>query len=469
MLLWATEFPLAAGTKCDDVLGVAKGSLVTSPHSQWQTTDFKDEPVNEITTYNLHGQCVVVAKAESEGEAWAAMHYAWVEHLQREWIVEVVAHDADGEVWVSVRVECTVLVPGAKLPPAKKPFVVKRLLADLGGGKDADFIVSDTPHRLKEPHVEKAAQIIRSAIGNRLPIVYVSAGRPGVPTVDADDLAKWLSGMAHVVVEPSKYFSFALARHVNETNAYGGAISIHWPAGSGTQLRLLPWMFDSPLAMQREVESKVRRALALTRPDSKCTFGYVREVISRCRIEGLKAAGSTELNAYMNEFDAEISAKNERLTTLQKEIERLRAELHRYEESSESSGAGVLERGEEREYYPGEIRDAAIQALKLGSNLLLQDGRRQHIVNDLIDANTPTPFESEMTEDLRTCFVDTGELRNSERSKFEGLGFEVSEAGKHRKAIYRGDARYAFTLAKTGSDHRAGKNMVSTILKKLFK
>jgi hypothetical protein len=74
-----------------------------------------------------------------------------------------------------------------------------------------------------------------------------------------------------------------------------------------------------------------------------------------------------------------------------------------------------------------------------------------------------------LSDELRVCFVDSGELKASERKRFEGLGFAVTEAGKHRKAVYRDDDRYSFTLAKTGSDHRGGKNMVSTITKKLFK
>lgn len=50
-----------------------------------------------------------------------------------------------------------------------------------------------------------------------------------------------------------------------------------------------------------------------------------------------------------------------------------------------------------------------------------------------------------------------------------GKKLSVDEAGKHWKAVYQEDDRYTFTISKTSSDHRAGKNLASTILKKLFK
>src|SRR5690606_26011686 len=126
----------------------------------------------------------------------------------------------------------------------------------------------------------------------RLPLVYVSVRRSRQPFVDVDDLARRLAGMAHVIVEPSRQFSFALARNTRHTNAYDGAVGIYWPSGMARQSRFLPSSFSTPRDMEDEIVERVRIALTYIRPDSRCTFAYLRELLSRARIEQLRAEGS---------------------------------------------------------------------------------------------------------------------------------------------------------------------------------
>ena len=44
----------------------------------------------------------------------------------------------------------------------------------------------------------------------------------------------------------------------------------------------------------------------------------------------------------------------------------------------------------------------------------------------------------------------------------------ITEKKKHYRLIYYGNGMYKTTLAKTPSDHRAGKNMVTDITKKVY-
>ena len=48
------------------------------------------------------------------------------------------------------------------------------------------------------------------------------------------------------------------------------------------------------------------------------------------------------------------------------------------------------------------------------------------------------------------------------------LGFDISSDGKHHKLTFRGDPRYTFSMPKSSSDHRAGKNLVGKISTLLF-
>ena len=468
MLVWATEFPVANGNHSGDVLGVAKGCLASSPHSTWKVDSFGIDPINDLIRLDRDGQVVTLGCADIETSHWSGLQYQWVENGEREWTTEIVGYEVDGHVLVSVRLDCNLLLPGLAMPVPKKPYYVKRLLQDLGGGTDAGLVVGDTPHRLAETDVDIAARIVKGTLGTKLPVVYVSAGRFRQPFVDVDELARWLGGMAHVVVEPSRYFSFALARNAGRMNAYGGAVSIYWPSGAAPQSRYLPVSFASPEAMQREVAHRVRLALTHIRPASKCTFSSIRELASRSRIETLKAEGSTAVEQYVAAFDAEQRAKDERLQDLEREVGRLRVELHRYDEADEHAN-GVIAPGKEREFYPGEVADAVIYALRHGRNNLLQGGRRANLIDDILATNRPTTTEDEIESEIKDAFGVSGDLGAEQRRVLEDLGFTVEEAGKHWKATYQADNRYMFTISKTGSDHRAGKNLASTILRTLFK
>lgn len=468
MQVWATEFPLAKGNSCGDVLGVAKGWLAGSPHSSWQIDSFGNDPVDDLRRHEMGGQSVTICCYGSGPNSWAGLQQQWVENSAREWTTEIVANQNGDTVLVSVRLDCNLLQPGLELPTPKKPYVVRKLLEDLGGGFDAGLAVDDTAHRLGEADVDDAVAFVKGTSGARLPVVYVSAGRFRQPFVDVDELARWLGGMAHVVVEPSRYFSFALARNTGRVNAYGGAVSIYWPNGLARQIRFLPKTFASAEAMQTEIADRVRLALTHTRPESRCTFSHLRELVSRSRIDRLKSDGSSAVEQYVAAFDEELRSKEERIQELDRELARVRAELRRYDDQSDRR-TGILNRGSEREFYPGETADAIVFALTHGRSHLLEEGRRAHLVDDILLANATTDNESEFESEIKEAFSDSGDIGAEQKRTLEDLGFEIEQAGKHWKAVYQGDGRYTFSISKTSSDYRAGKNMASTILRTLFK
>ena len=212
MLTWATEFPLAARNGCADVLRVAKTALATSPHSAWRADSFGEGPTTDLERVEIGGHTATIGCAALNGETIAGLQERWIEHEQRKWVTEVVGYERLGRTTVSVRVSCNLRSPGLQLPQPKKPYVVGQILEELGGGNDGGLTVRAEPHVLAEVDVDVAAKLMGGASETRLPVVYVSVGRLGRRSVDSVQLARWLGGMAHVVVEPSRYFSFALAR-----------------------------------------------------------------------------------------------------------------------------------------------------------------------------------------------------------------------------------------------------------------
>ena len=468
MLTWATEFPIEKGG-ADDVLRIAKHALETSPFTPWRVGDLPYATQDELIVTELgeHRVTLGTARADDGGIIAGSQHH-WIEREEREWTTEVLACQNGSTTLAAVRVECNLLRPGPDVPVAKKPYVVKRLIQELGGAVDAGFKVTDYPHRLAESDVARAANVVLGSISARLPFVYVSVGKNRRPHIDTDELSSWLGGMAHVIVEPSRYFAFALARNTGRMNAYGGAVSIYWPQGASSQARFLPKDYDTPDAMQRDIAGRVRLALTQIRPTSNCTFEYLQELVSRRRVESIKSQGTANVENYVEVFDAELRSKDEKISSLEGEVQRLRGELRRHD-YAEKESAGLISYGKEREFYPGEVRDAVLHVLENGKNSLLQDGRRAHLISDILENNAPSEMEPEYVEDIKNAFSESGELDADSRRTLEDLGFTIESGGKHWKVVYQGDDRYTFTISKSSSDYRSGKNLASTILKKLFK
>jgi hypothetical protein len=90
-------------------------------------------------------------------------------------------------------------------------------------------------------------------------------------------------------------------------------------------------------------------------------------------------------------------------------------------------------------------------------------------LDDLIANNRSSGNAEEIAEDIKRILAGSPTLSSADKRALEDLGFDLAQAGKHLQATYRGDPRYAFSISKTGSDHRGGKNLASTIVRKLFK
>ena len=468
MLVWATEFPVHSAYDESDVIRIAKTWLSGSPHYDWSEDELPDPDLGETLEVEKENQVVTVSMVSTPDIGMAGVRHKTIND-DREWVTEVVALRSIGDLRVSVRTNCHLLQAGTHLPRPKKPYVVKLLLQSFGGGNDSGCIVGDTPIFLHEADVEIARQLLSGEKSPSLPVVYLSSRRSGKPSVNALEIAQKLGGMAHVIVEPSRYFSFALGRHIPELNPYNGAIAVCWPRGEGSQIRLLDNRFETQDELELAVLDNVRRALTYAQHNRACSWTAISQLITKQRIEKLKEEGSASVEEWVEAFGADEAANEKRLQEANVEIERLKAEIRRLQNFGNGSGQSILTEGKEKNLYPGEIQDAVVQAISLGKSTLCPDGRMKHIVDDILAVNKPTGVSDEISEGIKTCFSDGGRLGNTQKSKLRELGFELDESGGHIKAQYCGDARYTFTFAKTPSDHRSGKNTVSDICKKLFK
>lgn len=468
MLSFATEFSVDANRTTADFLHAMVTWISGSPHTilsadGLQTLQQKDEA--SVQSGNERVQSLV---SRSTNIDLAGIRYSRNDE-DLEWVTTVVFSKTSSDAWIGIKVECESEHAAARLPSAKKPVVVRTVLDSLGGAADGPLPISDQAHILANADIDLAAKLIRGDVGCRLPIVYVSAQFQGGHLLNVNRLAADLSGMAHVVVEPNRPFSVRLQLDVDSENVYGGTIGIYWPEGGGRRAFFLGSEYLTPGHLAAAIKDEVRAALLNRRPIARCTWAYVRETASRQAIQSLKDSGSKEIEDYVNKFDQEIEAKDQRLEDAEKEIQRLRSELRKYEARAGITSGGMLRLGRERDVYPNELLGILLDAINDAATRVPHDSRRQHVLTSFIDANKLdyNPLEGHR-EQLKKLLRGMNTIDGKMRRELEDMGFSISEEGKHFKLIFQGDDRYTYTLPKSGSDWRGGLNAASDIAKLLF-
>jgi len=459
---FSTEFPIDPSNSVADVVNLACGWISGSPHTKLKKSEFGELPVDVEKTVTAPSEQVSIAVASGQGFDIGGVRYIRTEQ-GLEWITSVVSHKTPDRHLLSIQVSCEALNTAVRLPPPKKPYFIRQALSTLRGGMDGDIPVTDKAFRLSEGEAGIASALMRGLAKNKLPIVYVSAGFDGNLLVNPDELALYVSGMAHVVVEPSRQFSYQVKTLTNSRNVFGGTIGVYWPDSDARSSYFLDEDMPNPRAIQIEIAKDIRLALANRRLRSTCTWAHLKETISRKRYELLRSQGSTELQEYIDAFDAEQAAKDGTLIEAEQEISRLRAEIRRLAAANDTSVAGLIASGNEQDLYAHEIRDMVISSMRDALRTARDNSRRQHDLLDLLGANQISGNTTKHEDEIKSLFRTYRDMDAPTRSALLRLGFDISEDGKHYKVIFQGDGRYTFTLPKTSSDHRAGKNIASDI------
>jgi hypothetical protein len=467
MLSFATEFPVDGNHTAIEFLAAVREWLLGSPHTSFDQSDLARFDNAEQWTERKSNELIEVAQCSSTGTESAAVRYTKVDR-GLEWVSTLVFTRSSPSGWIGMRTSVLSQHPAARLPPAKKPVFVRTFLDRLGGGVDGDLRVQRTAIFLANSDIDTAARAISGRAGCRMPVVYVSARFQGGHVVNTDSLADQLSGMAHVLVEPSRPFSYRLMQEVGAQNVYGGTLAIYWPDGGGRRSFFLGPEFESSAALEHAVVDEVRTALTNRRPLARVTWSAVQEQLSRKVTAALREQGSTEVERYIEEFDKEVAAKNAGLDDAEREIARLNAELRKYQVQSPMQVGLSLRMSGEQDLYPGELLGIVRDALADSVGRVPSDSRRMHVLQSLVTANPPTGESGAMRNQLKALLRDFRSLDSRTRSALQDMGFAISEDRKHHKIVFQGDDRYTFTMPKSGSDHRGGLNLAGDISRLLL-
>lgn len=464
MLHYSTEFPIKPTHSPEDFVTVFKGWILGSPYSRFNESHLSEIETKITFKDSAAGDKIHLLRDTNNGRESVALRYIKLDD-GLEWTTDLVFSKMQTDTWVSIRTSCQADRPITELPSPKKPIIIQQILEKLGGGMDGPLSVQNTPHYLKDTEIGLASDLINGCAGCHLPIIYVSTPFDGERSNwDSKTIAKKLSGMAHVVVEPNRIFSNRLKIDVNSRNVYGGALGIYWP-NSDTVRRIFQ---GNSARTQEDLIEEVRRALTNRLPLERCAWFSVQEESSRKALKQLKEDGSEELNKYCEYFDEERNALNIKNERAHSEIERLKSEIRALEARTNQSTGVTLKIGNEQDLYPDEITQILLDAINDAISRVHKDSRREHVMQQILDSNKTDNKNAKYRNWLKTKLTGYTSMNSRLRQDLIEKRFEVTEDGKHYKLRFANDDRYTYTLAKSGSDSRGGLNAASDIGRLLF-
>ena len=476
MLIHSFEFPLPDNLEVKKILQLACDWIIGSKHYTLSKDDFNGllDKTDEIIEKGNEKVEFGYANFPNISSSIGGIRFSKQDKDNTTWVTTIVSSKNHNQHFISIQLSCELSQASLQIPNAKKPYIIKQILKEYSGGMDGQIPVSDKAILLKEGEEEIAAALIQDVAENILPIVYISYDPElNQHLIDYKKIAKNLSGNAHVIVEPSRKFSMKLRSLSNAKNVFNGTIGVYWPQ-NGRKSYFLTDSIDTPNKLERNIQEDIIQALLNKRQTTQCNWLYLKECISKQRIDQLRK-NSTDVNVeeYINAFDDELRIKEERLEEANKEIAKLEAENRRLNSTNFSRSQGVLNYGNEQDLYDYEIRSFVVDALKYTlENNTKENSRKYHILYDLFNHNKldeKKDLRIIKQDRLKRIMNDYQKMTPKTLEELKNLGFDHSDEGKHHKFVFSNDGRYTATISKTSSDYRAGKNFSRDVANQIFK
>ena len=127
----------------------------------------------------------------------------------------------------------------------------------------------------------------------------------------------------------------------------------------------------------------------------------------------------------------------------------------------------MLKKSKAQEFFDGEQHDLVVSILTKALRDCDSANRDFELLSDILNENPIVGNGKGTLEKIKKIFSTTDGLKENDFSKLKEIGFEFISDQNHYKIRYKNNEKYQFTIYKTPSDYRGGKNMASDIIKKI--
>lgn len=468
MQIYSAIFPVKESLSQDDLINLVIEWNQGSPHNKisnlnWdgkkRNIKFEDGnlslAIEEIRTYNT-----------------IAIRFHQFDENNIIWNTDIVVNFNTHIFSIKIDRETTADTIGF-IPQFKTPILVNMLLDRDFIGMDNDLEISAKEIPIKKDNYKVIENIICRNTVYSMPVIYVTKSWGRYP-LRVHTLAYRLRGVAHVLIEEDADVCKFLKDSCRGMNSHHGSIGIYYPGSSAPYKIITPRRYkgqEEPLIDR--IVNMVCRYMNQQARDKMMTWEGVQNELLKLRYVSAtekKAKAENEVSEVYENFSNELEEKertieelNNRVMALQAENQGLRA---KYEQVSEIP---LIYYGEEDELYEGEIKDHILETLQKQMQQVKKGTRKEIILQDILESNELTGALEEKRAEIKRILKGYTKVGDSLKRDLKAYGFIITKDGGHYKLTYKGDSRYLFTMASSGSDsQRGGENLIGDIIRDML-
>lgn len=362
-------------------------------------------------------------------------------------------------------------------PSFTTPLFIKLLIEKGYVVDDNDLPVIMDPHMIDCENLNVLTAVINETKTYDLPVVYVSKTFSNKIPIDINKLAYALKGVAHIFAQSDLRTNTLIREQCDNANEYNGAIGIYYQSDLMKHKRFLNYENLDPTITRQNIVKDIINFTNQQSIDPLYTWDGVITFLLKDRFKSQKDKRTKaertkeETDELLESFSSDFDALTEENSRLRDNISDLENELSFYKDAFNKktvNDRGFLSSGSEKEFFQDEKKELILSVLSDSLASIKDDTRKKHIVQDIIQQNTIKEILSKKREEVKRLLTGYSGLTGKLKQELQQLGFTITEDGKHYKLTYFNDKRYIIHMAKTPSDGRAGKNIVSDINNKVF-
>lgn len=401
------------------------------------------------------------------------------------WIIDSFYSQNEQETNIFIKLSCNTQFY-SKQPKFNKPHIVKNLIKSGYCKQDGLFPISDEPIKLKKNDIDICTKIMQGTVPLDLPIVYISFDmyRDSLYAVDTHQMAKSLSGVAHVLVEPDALFSRKLSVKTKKRNPFGGYIGVYFP--NTNYRKIIPTSEENGEIIQGKVltartHEVIREAMLTYVETTNWSWEKLQASLARNKItqktnelDEWMCAIDDEIKSYQDQInklqiknsglEVQIENKDEKITDLNTRISSLDSQLEGLKRKYNSQSTVEFEKSNFNEIYPNEIKDAVLMLLQQIKNKLDKNGRSFNIIEEILQHNDCSGYIDTFLKNIESALKNKS--LDGRRAELEKLGFAVDK-DSHDKIKLNNNNELMFTLPNSPSDYRTVDNLMADIKKKI--
>lgn len=473
MTLLSIEFPVKKTiTRAEFAAQVIAWIQGMNSTSLFNSGDSLDNFSDEFTISSESGETLVLKEiTQDDGFVIGARHEV-SDNEDRIWRSEVVLTSLASGSALRSRSQCISTSALARVQVPKKPFIVNMAIDDKWPDKDGNIDIDRNAIHLKEEDTETTADLMTGVSAVRLPVIYISRNEHSNLPLGANDigrLASRLGGIAHVMTEPSKAFSTRLRGLVSGRNPYRGSVGV-CVAPHGLVRRF--FLGDS-LPTAEDLSRAVYNFCIQLSSNKKAQIGWDWQDILDRNAKDLRnrvKQGSEELGAWMDAQDKESSEKDRTIADLREQISTLQEQALNTASAEDEVLSPTLRERIGREFYRGEFADrfrliCATVTKQTDSDL---DPRTIALAEKLIGTTRYSGNSQKLKMRINAAGKDSATADKKLGDILLELGFSKRLDGGH--PVMSPTTAFGVstqTLSSSPSDHRAGKNAASRIIRDL--